>query len=270
MPAYSSDARVNSADCIRVHRPVRTLSAAIFLCFLALSGVARAECERNGVKLFPSPNSVVPTNAQFLLEGIGREQERVSRLVGKTLLMTSGQNRVSVQVRPGFRSEVGRVTVVLVPSAPLAPSETWGLVLADVLEGAELLNWSGSDVLYPQWKVGSRSDDRPPVFERPPAAASAFHQEGSRGVRFRMTLKEDSPSFLIATVRRARGSTALQRYPVMVNGGEVVLGHDTCSGSFTWEDGRAYRVLFDAVDSAGNRSLTAPPVEFQAPVAVSK
>lgn len=260
---------MNSSGCIRVGPPVRILSVVILLAWLG-AGSARADCEREGAKLFPAPHSVVPTNVRFLLEGIGKDQERVSKLVGRTLVMTSGEDKVSVQVRPGYRSEAGRVTVWLVPSVELSPGRQWGLGLMDALEGVELLNWGGSDVLYPQWRVADRADSKPPAFKSPPAASTAFNRGGARGVKFRFVLQEESPTFLLATLRRAKGSAAIQRYPVMVNASEVVLGHDACSGGFTWDEGRAYRVLFEAVDSAGNRSLLTDPIEFQAPLPVKK
>lgn len=54
-------------------------------------------------------------------------------------------------------------------------------------------------------------------------------------------------------------------YPVSLNGGELLVGHDGCSGSFGFDDGRAYRLSFELFDAAGNRSAERVTLDLSAP-----
>jgi hypothetical protein len=66
-------------------------------------------------------------------------------------------------------------------------------------------------------------------------------------------------------MQRARGSQVKQVYPVPLNGGEVLVGHDGCSGAFGFDDGRAYRLTFELFDAAGNRSAEKVTLDVSAP-----
>jgi hypothetical protein len=110
----------------------------------------------------------------------------------------------------------------------------------------------------------------PPKYIVKPAVEEGFYKkEGDGMVRYlkmRVTLAEEAPAYFIVSMRRARGSNFVQKYPVPINGGEAILGHDTCSGSFYFEDGRAYQLTVDTYDAAGNK--VAEPlktIEVQAP-----
>ena len=113
-------------------------------------------------------------------------------------------------------------------------------------------------------------DKTAPKYQVKPAIAEGFYRKEGEGVvrylTLRATLDEEAPSYFVVRLKRARGVSTEQRYPVPINGGEARVGHDACHGSFTFEDGRAYKLTIETYDSAGNKTAEVlKPIEAQAP-----
>jgi hypothetical protein len=246
--------------------PRLTLAATLALC---LASKAEAKCETDGLYVFPAPGAVIPLNVKFILEGSGSEAPRVSKLIGGAdLVLRSGSDEVPVTVQRGWTSSMKRVAVVLKPSGELLPNKSYTLAIDKLLPGYKVLNPNAAETLT--WRTGAVADTSAPRFQVKPTVAEGYYNKDSDGVtrllKIRTTLEEESPAYFVATVQRARGNPAKQIYPVPINGGDAVLGHDACSGTFTFDDGRAYKIWLEVFDSAGNRaSEKLPVIEAQAP-----
>lgn len=248
---------------------MRAPVVAITLCSGLLAFSAHAGCEANGLYVFPAPGAVIPVNAKFILEGAGTEAARVSRLVGggDLVLKTSG-DEVAVTVLRGWSSSAKRVAVLLKPNSDLLPNKSYTLTIEGILPGYKVLNPSAAQKLM--WRIGAVADMSPPRYQVKPTIAEGLYSKDSDGVtrllKIRATLEEEGPAYFLATVQRARGNPAKQVYPVIINGGDAVLGQDACSGTFTFDDGRAYKIWLETFDSAGNKTVEKLPViEAQAP-----
>lgn len=240
---------------------------ALSLCFAA---AAHAKCEANGLYVFPAPGAVIPLNARFILEGTGSEVARINKLVGggDLVLRSASGDEVAVSVQRGWTSSMKRVAVVLKPNAELLPNKSYTLAIDKLLPGYKVLNPNAAETLT--WRTGAVADNSAPRYQVKPAVAEGLYSKDSDGVtrllKIRATLEEEGPAYFVATVQRARGNPAKQVYPVPINGGDAVLGQDGCSGTFTFDDGRAYKIWLEAFDSAGNKTAEKIPViEAQAP-----
>ena len=242
--------------------------------FLALvaalaATAAHAKCEGNGLFVFPAPGAVIPVNAKFILEGWGNEVARVNKLIGgEDLVLKAGDDVVTVAVTKGWSSAMKRVAVMLTPNSELKPNKQYTLMIDRLIPGYKVLNPNAAETLT--WKTGAVADSQAPRYQMKPAVAEGlYNKDGdavTRLLKLRAVLIEESPAYFLVTVQRARGSPARQVYPVPINGGEAVLGQDACSGSFTFDDGRAYKISVETFDSAGNKSVEKVPViEAQAP-----
>lgn len=228
-----------------------TLSLALFSAFCA-----HAACSRDGLLAFPTPGSVVPLNVRFILEGAGKEQERVAALVsGEPLVLKALDDVVTVKVSKGWVSAMGRTAVTLTPTGPLKPSRSYALMVDKRLPGYRLLN-EGADTLT--WRTGVAEDKTAPKYQVKPAVTEGMYHKDSEGVARYLTLRtqlsEDGPAYVVVSMQRVRGSSVKQVYAVPLQGGEGRLGHDACSGSFSFDDGRAYKISIETYDSAGNKA----------------
>ncbi len=246
-----------------------TFGAAL-LCLTALP--ASAQCKDEGLLFFPVPGSVIPTNSRFLLEGVGPDAKRVAGLVGKEIVFKSKSDAVAVKVKSGWKSEVGRYAVQLLPSRPLRPDSSYALVLEPHLPGFKLINDRGGSA--PRWETGPGADSVKPGWEVRPASKGGESkvEKGrlSRLMKLHVALQDQSPGYLVVTLKRARGDSITQTYPVPIVGSEGIIGQDGCSGGFSLEAGRAYKASFSAFDVAGNQAPPLPVLELNAPVAPPK
>jgi hypothetical protein len=245
---------------------MKRLAAIAALCFAAH---AYARCEANGLYVFPAPGAVIPLNTKFILEGAGTEVARVNKLIGgDDLVLKAGDDVVTVSVSKGWTGGMKRVAVMLKPNAELKPNKSYTLMIDRLLPGYKVLNPNAAETLT--WRTGAVADTKAPSYSVKPSVAEGYwNKDGdaiTRYLKLRTTLVEEGPAYFVATVQRARGNPAKQVYPVPINGGEAVLGQDGCSGSFTFDDGRAYKIWIETFDSAGNKAAEKVPViEAQAP-----
>jgi hypothetical protein len=247
---------------LRLTLPLLLLSA------VPAAARAEAKCASEGIQIFPLPGSVIPTNAQLILEGIGPDKDRVQQLGRYKLLLVSDDDKVTVKVKQSWKSAMNRSAVLLRPNAILKSNRVYRLALDDALPNFTLLGVPAPHDL-PSWRTGKGPDDKAPKWTSKPAVSEGEHQvvEGQliRNVKVRMTMDDVSPSYLVLSIRRVRGSTAVQTYFVPIQGGVAVAGHDACSGAFTFEDAKAYRATVECYDVAGNRAPKVDPIEFDAP-----
>lgn len=258
------------------------------LAVLLAGATAGAKCKPDGLLVFPTPGAVIPTNSRFILEGAGKERVRVERLsASEDLVLKASDDVVPVKIGKTkgvdyWISDMNRVAVVLTPTRTLQPHKQYTLLIDRVLPNYEVLNETGMGTLT--WTTGGGAKDikdqkdprvtgidkTAPKYQVKPAVAEGFYRKEGEGlIRYlvlRTTLAEEAPAYFVVSLKRARGVSAEQRYPVPINGGEARVGHDTCHGSFAFEDGRAYKLSIETFDSPGNKTAEVlKPIEAQAP-----
>lgn len=229
---------------------------------------ARAGCD-DGVRLFPAPGATVPTNVQFVLEAVLGEQERVTKLIGGgELALLGGGEPVGVTVEKGWSSTMNRVAVRLKPKRPLTPNTEYTLTLGRALPGVKLLNDARGDNT-PRWRTGPSADTTPPKFVTRPATSEGFYQRTrdglTRSLKLRTQVSDLGEVYVLVSMQRARGIASKQQFPVPVDSEAFVLGHDVCSGTFGFDDGRAYKVQVELFDAAGNGGGKPVALELSAP-----
>lgn len=239
----------------------------------ALSASA-AECRKDGLLLFPTPGAVIPTNAQFILEGAGAAQQQVQDLLtsDSIALVARGQEPIQVKAEKGYVSQMSRVALRLRPLKPMEPNVEYSLALPSSFAGVPLLNDKLGDGTL-RWLTGPGVDKKAPRYKQKPASSEGFYELDKQGgltrkLKLRSVVDENGPAFFVVTMTRARGSSARQEYPVALDGDTLTLGHDACSGNFGFDDGRAYKLTFELFDAAGNRSNEKASLEVAAPRAL--
>lgn len=246
-----------------------TLAAALLGALLATSA-AQAACLTDGVVLFPRPGATIPTNSVLILEGRGTDAGRAGALIGKTLYLKSDAgDTVTVEVRKGWQSEMGRLAVRLVPKSALKTGVKYTLMLDSVMPGWKNLDERAAELPY--WRIGPKADKARPTWRKLPAPAEGRYSvddgKVNREVRFDLDMNEETPTYVVVTIKRASGNQNTQTYFAPVDGRTIAIGHDGCSGGFNFDDGRAYFAQIEGFDVAGNRAPPTKKLQFHAPKA---
>lgn len=241
------------------------------LALLLAAPCAQAACRADGLIVFPAPGAVVPTNVQFILEGVGAEQARIAELAGTDAiaLVAPGRDPVQVKAERGWVSQEKRIAVRLKPKKALEPNTEYTLALGAAFQNVPVINDALGDNSL-RWTTGPGPDKALPKYRTRPSVAEGFYvkdKEGglTRQLKLRALVDDLSPIYLLITMQRASGSQLKQVYPVPLDGGEALVGHDPCSGTFGFDDGRAYRLSFELFDAAGNRSAERVKLDLSAP-----
>lgn len=252
-------------------QPMMCPSKALLACALLVVGLgaARAEACEDGVRLFPAPGATVPTNVQFVLEGVLGEQERVTKLLtDSNLALLGGGEPIAVTVERAWTSTMNRVAVKLKPKRALQPNTDYVLTLDRALPRVKLLNDAVGENTA-RWRTGPSADTVAPKFITRPASSEGFYQRTrdglTRTLRLRTQVNDLGATYLLVSMQRSRGLPSKQQYLVPVDSEWVELGHDVCSGSFGFDDGRAYKLSMELFDAAGNVSPKVVTLEVSAP-----
>nr|WP_255653475.1 MULTISPECIES: hypothetical protein [Myxococcus] len=235
---------------------------------LLLARDAFAQCLGDGVQVFPTPGAIVPINSRFLLEGVGTAREPVVALVGKKLRLVADGHEAEVKAQRGWESSLGRATIILKVVGKLEADKRYTLRIDEALPNVALLNGRGGAVL-PEWHTGKGADTQPPRWLKRPAVSEGFLRRTAQGtarfVRLNLSLREESPAYLVVKLEPRRPGPSVQQYVVPVTNNAAFIGHEACSGTFAMEDGRSYRARIEAFDAAGHNAPPVPPVDFEAP-----
>lgn len=258
-------ATVNTRSPKNRSRPMRSLSAMLPLIVLSVLGAGRAafaRCDARGFVLFPAAGSVLPVNARLVLEGLGPDAAKVDRLVGRELVLRSEDDAVSVRVSRGWHSLLNRTAVVLKPSRALRPNHVYFLDSRPLGDNPE---WVGGPRHgSPSWRIGDGADSQAPVWQLRPeiSEGEVAVKDGKvvRTVTVHAEVKDQSPIYLVITLKPKRGGSGAQVYFAPLDGAEAVIGHDGCTGSFALEDNGVYRASAQAYDVTGSAT---PPSEFE-------
>jgi hypothetical protein len=226
-----------------------------------------SDCNGHGVALYPPPGSVIPTNGRFILEGVGVEVRRVQAMEGDTLTLKAADDAVPFTVQFAWRSGMNRVAMLLKPRSLMKANRAYTMNLRQKLPGFRFLDGSDAE---PTYTAGKGTDDQKPEWISIPNVGEGIYRKWddshlTRFLRFNLKLRENSPAYVVLHMQRVRGSIVKQSYFVPVVDGQALVGHDACSGRFTFEDGRAYRGEFELFDIAGNEGPKLKPMEFNAP-----
>ena len=243
---------------------------ALALAVVAASAGAAERCQKDGIALFPAPGAVVPTNVQLIIEGVGDAQTRVQDLLGSgaMALVADGHDAIALKPEKSYVSQVARIAVRLKPQKPLEPNVEYTLALPQTMAGVPILNdrLGGGSL---RWLAGNGPDKKSPAFKQKPASSEGVYLKEAGGLRRQLKLHalvdETSPVWFLVTMERARGGSAKQQYPVFIDADTLTIGHDPCSGNFSFDDGRAYRLGFELYDAAGNKAVQQATLEVSAP-----
>ncbi|MBF9144183.1 hypothetical protein [Hymenobacter properus] len=263
-----------------------------FICLAMLPLLARAQCDySHWVSVWPGPYpTVIQPKQVFLFSGnaLGGAQSLAARLQqfgsGIHVYLWSAHDSVDLVVldRLVFTESAdveSHTQVLLTPSRPLLGGTEYEM---RAFQGHENLFYLFSPGrLAPgqkratayRWKTSSTPDTLAPRWVATPVVKEKKYEANSEGldnyVLFSMPLRDSTRCLVKATVRHVQGGESVTTYIVPWQN-QLGVGWFTCGGAVHFKSEEEYTVLFEAIDTAGNRaSASGTPIRFRAPKRVA-
>ena len=247
------------------------MSRALLIALALISARATADCMDWSWKVWPPPDTTLPTNGRIVLQGMGLAQKAVAHLAERNPRLKA-KSPDPLTFAPPVRLKVVEVhvgemlitQVVLQPERLLIPGTTYTLVFdqpGDEVEFTEGMYLRGA----PRWIAGAQADRAAPTWLEPPTARPGhFKQMGCGPIeeaKVQLAVKDEGPVLVLARVQGATGG--VREYLLTPLEGELAVGHSMCLGAFRLGDGE-WTLELVALDAAGN-ATPAPggPLRFK-------
>jgi len=248
-------------------------SFCIVITLLIAHSSSYADCSSSGIYFWPQ-SPTIKQNSIIVIEAYAMSQKIISELNSTyPIYLKSEKNKIKLNIREICIGQFQLTQAILVPEENLTAGLEYEIFIENLPEGDELKQWNIASGKYEsiKWKVEEGIDNTLPTWTKKPNEEKKsyilFGCGPGKNVHFNFAAYDESPVMLKTKVTHAISGKSATYYLVVDNRTQVQVGHDMCSGAFTFKDGEAYEVSFDIVDFSGNLTAwTYDNIKFTAPI----
>lgn len=237
------------------------------------TSISFADCAGSGIYFWPQ-TPTIKQNSIIVIETYGVSQTIISELNAKyPIFLKAGENKIKLNVQEICLGQFQLTQAILVPEETLVAGQEYQLIIENMTDGEALKQWNSTSAKYDlvKWKVESGMDNVKPTWTKKPdqdgKSYVLFGCGPGKNVHFNFAVYDESPVLLKATVTHSKTSKKTSYYINVSNLTKVAVGHDMCSGGFTYKDAEEYEISFDILDFSGNSTpWTYDNIKFTAPI----
>lgn len=228
------------------------------LFFFLLVGPVFGKCASEALWVYPSKKEV-PENARFIVNAYGKAKTLVDSLERSysVFLETEG-HRVDLKVVERNRGN-GMDQALLVPEDLLKPGKEYRLRIPDLGDREEplLRSYDGEaeEHVWSSWRVVEGKDEEPPDRVQRPELLERSYQMLGCGPEayavFKMEAADRSGVWVKVEMKEAKTGT-VDRYILPLKEKKLKVGHNMCSGAFSYASEGKYGARFKLMDHCGN------------------
>jgi hypothetical protein len=231
-----------------------------------------SKCVSSALYFWPNKD-VISQNSIFVIDGFGNGQEIVNGLgtVHKVYLKSSNE-KIKLNVQEIFVGQMYLTQAVLKPEASLSFGQEYELIienLGDLEKQVFRYNPLTHQEEKIKWKVTSNPDFTPPIWIKKPEFKNAeYRREGCGPMAFANFIfaASDHSEFLIRTTMKNLLTGNETTYYLNSEYDVIAVGHDMCSGAFTFYPCDRFTIEFSLIDASGNLTKwTGERIEFIGP-----
>lgn len=238
----------------------------LLVAFTLLASTSFADCAGSGLYAFPDQKEV-RTNNLFLLEGYAHSQHIIKGLNTEfPIYLKYGDETIRLVVQETHTGQFFLTQALLKPEKFLTEGKEYTLVIDNLpdQEGMYRYNIKTRKREAITYIASGKEDHRIPAFTTAPKEKEkSFISLGcgpAVDVTFSFNVSDDlddsdnSDLLLMRTSVKSADSDSSTTYLVVCGNKCVSIGHNMCSGAFTFIEGQAYRVQFKLLDFCGNEA----------------
>ncbi len=243
---------------------------ALFVILLIITNACRADCGGGYVRVLPDIG-ILSANPVLIIQEIDFAISIVTELNNKyPVYLHSGGDTVKLSVVEVLQGQMYVTQALVKPVTPLTPGKTYTLVIQGISD--EILYRSNSHTRKKEpvtYRVLSTIDTVAPFATNstPVEQRKSFTMYGcgpSTNVFFKCVVSDSSAIYVRTTVTNKSTGKQTSGY-LLLYSGEIRVGHDMCSGLFTYPDDCDYTLTVSYMDGSGNVTPVSAPVSFTRP-----
>ncbi len=236
----------------------------LVLISLVLQISSNACCIDRSLTIFPSSTSITK-NPIFLIEGFGASQNIISGLNSKHQIYIQNSNHsvklIIKEINIGYQTK----QALLVPESELFIGQDYRIFI-DSLPSEEVLQNINGQIINLNYKVVDNKDAEKLVLTEEPNKIKEFEKEvvtknditslsstHDNFVMFNNPINANKEVLIKATVRNLVTQTESSFYLFDNNKKIIVIGQNSCGGSFDLRKAHAFEVEFSFLDSSGGK-----------------
>lgn len=231
-----------------------------------------AFCAWNGFKVFPSGNTI-NQNSIIILEGYGESQNIIKELNKKfPIYLVNGKQKVKLKIKEILIGQLNLTQAVLIPETKLKIGLNYTLFIENLPYYEPLKRWNSKLSKHESifYNVVKGKDKLQPIFKTIPKEIKKTNIQYGCGpakyVEFDCQVEESS-KYLVKTTVRSLKSGNETTYYIEPKNGIILIGHDMCSGEFTFNEGDNYEIEFSLMDELSNLTKwTGERIKFTKPL----
>lgn len=245
------------------------------LLIIAMTADLVAECSVSGLHTFPSGGSSIKQNSMIVLEGYATTR-KVIRSLNKEypVYLESDGHKVTLEVRETLEGMFRLTQAILIPTEPLVENRTYTLRIDSLDEDQRFVvsRWdSESHARVPiTWTVVGGIDTTEPSILGDPVLSASWIEFMGCGPEVYASFSvpaEDESELLFKTELVDLKTEESHTYYLSLDHHDLVrAGHGMCSGAFSYEPHKTYKIRFSVLDICGNETeIWSDWVEFDSP-----
>ncbi len=249
---------------------MKTIILILILLLTTIEGFSK--CKPSRLYFWPSKQTI-SENSIFVIDGYETSQKIISGL-GTTykVFLKSDKHRIKLNVKEIIVGHYSLTQAILKPETALSPGQEYELIIEDLGELENQVSMYNSKTRQKEkikWTVVAGQDNSSPTWTNKPEFKYSTYQERACGLETFANFSLfaiDNSEFLIKTTVKNISTGKETTYYLKAEENLISVGHDMCSGAFSFDAGDKFEVEFGLFDASGNlTNWTGNRIEFKRP-----
>ena len=236
-----------------------------------------AECSMNGMQFFPEQKEI-PLHSKFIIQGYALSQKTITSFKNRTVYLESESGELIVlNLQELLTGKMELTQAIFSPASALKPNTIYFLNYSDQTEneGREMMQYNR--VKNVREKVYWKTTDQNFVESLPTNLTLVFEKTAvihygcgpHANAIFEIKNKPVGEIWYKTEVIELETNTKTVFY-IKEENGKLHVGHDMCSGAFTFKNKGTYQVRFTPMNIDGQSLKTTDWISFVSPFANDK
>lgn len=242
--------------CIKLTNEISVLLFIVLIFLLKVN--IYSKCASGGIYFWPNGNTI-RQNSLIVIEGYAESQEIISALNKLyPVYLKSSKGKIPLKVKAVYTGEFRITQAILKPEKTLTAGMEYEFHIDNLPNREKSIDrYNDKTGKYEpvKWKVIEGVDKEKPIWKSKPKIIEKKFIRYGCGPEIEVIFScdvIDKSEFLIKAVLTKLKTNRVVEYYLTPSKNKIYVGHDMCSGAFTFDESDEYEIDFSLLDASGN------------------